>query len=232
MCRQLGMSKLASQRHNLKDPRPSALLKANDFSVILCDACAHTFIASPDECQPTHAAAAYLSSRGVSKLPHITRQRVHTSSKAARLQVSSGAFDEDAEDDPAGGSSGESDACAAVPRPSSPADSERGRGSGLSEAAFYMSLGESDAGDCEGRGAAADCSAAAGATLGADDSFDDIDGNEANIMCTVFSNIYSIALAGMLQQAVLLPPPRFDMHCSVHCRWHCCLLLESKIAWI
>jgi hypothetical protein len=218
MCRQLGMSKLASQRHNLKDPRPTALLKANDFSVILCDACAHTFIASPDECQPTHAAAAYLSSRGVSKLPHITRQRVHTSSKAARLQVSGGAFDEDAEDNPTGGSSGESDACAAVPRSSSPADSQRGRGSGLSEAAFYMSLGESDAGDCEGRGAAADCSAAAGATLGADDSFDDIDGSEANIICTVFSNIHSIALAGMLQQAVLLPPPRFDMHRPVHCR--------------
>jgi hypothetical protein len=179
MCRQLGMTKLVSQRHNLKDLRPGERLKANDFSVILCDACSHTFIASSDECQSTHAAAAYLSSRCISKLPHITRQRVQTASKAPRLQVNGG-FDHEAEDDPAVGSSDDSDACAVVQRPRSPTDRERDRGSGLSETAFYMSLGESDAGDSEARGSAAGCTLAAGSNLGADDSFDDIDGNEPN----------------------------------------------------
>jgi hypothetical protein len=179
MCRQLGMTKLVSQRHNLKDLRPGERLKANDFSVILCDACSHTFIASSDECQPAHAAAAYLSSRCISKLPHITRQRVQTASKAPRLQVNGG-FDHEAEDDPAVGSSDDSDACAVVQRPRSPTDRERDRGSGLSETAFYMSLGESDAGDSEARGSAAGCTLAAGSNLGADDSFDDIDGNEPN----------------------------------------------------
>jgi hypothetical protein len=172
MCRRLGMEKLVSQRHNLKDPRQGAPLKANDFSVILCDACAHTFIASSDECQPTHAAVVYLSSRCVSKLPHIARGSAQTASKAPRLQVNGGAFDDEAEDGPAAGSSDDS------PRPSSPTERQGGRGSCLSEAAFYMSLGESDVGDCEATASAADCSAAAGAKLGADDSFDGIDGSE------------------------------------------------------
>ncbi len=180
LCQKLGMTKLISQRHNLKDLRQGPLLKANDFSVILCDACAHTFVASSDECQPTHAAAAYLSSRCISKLPHITRQHVHITAKGPRLQVNGRAFDEEVEEDLAAGSSDNGDVCTKAPGPSSSASRKQDRASGLSEAAFYMSLGESDAGDgAEARVCTADCSVAERTMLDLDDSFDDIDGTRA-----------------------------------------------------
>jgi hypothetical protein len=182
LCRKLGMTKLISQRHNLKDFRHGPLLKANDISVILCDSCAHTFVASSDECQPTHAAAAYLSSRCISKHPHITRQHARSTAKGQRLQGNGRAFDEEVEEDLAGGSSDNGDVCTKASGPSSSASKKKDKGSGLSEAAFYMSLGESDAGDgAEARACIADCSVAESTMLEFDDSFNDIDGTSARL---------------------------------------------------
>jgi hypothetical protein len=182
MCCRLGMTKLASQRNNFLDlVGDRSPLRRSGVSVVLCDACSHTFVATPEECQPTQAAALFLGSRGTSKLQEKGCAKRATAGAGGRVRVSS--LDEDAEEDFGELHDDVSDGAVGGGVMKQSKATKEGSGketkSSLSEAAFYMSLGESDGADSaaamlDGRGGG---SAAAAAAL--EDSFEDVDGKNA-----------------------------------------------------
>jgi hypothetical protein len=139
MCRQLGMTKLLSQRHNINVSR-DASIRLKDVSAFLCDACSHTFLASADDCMPTHATIAFLGARGVS------RQRISRMStkSSPRLQVKDGdsSFEDDDKED-AKSAADDTEACDAdaFVHKTGRNGEHKADVCSLSEAAFYMSDG-------------------------------------------------------------------------------------------
>lgn len=176
----------------------------------MCDACAHTFISTADDCQPTHAASAFLGSRfvttyGSKRQPAKSAPRLQCaadggdSSFEEDSREHSGAFDESSEGMNSSG----------MKRKSGNDVSEKTGDSGLSEAAFYMSLGESDGGG----GAAVNGHEAgdhpAAGKVDLDDSFDDVDGTYQPGQQLRQHQQRSHCATGILQHTVMLPPPRY-----------------------
>lgn len=190
-CRKLGMNKLASQRNNIALGNQRSPLRWNDFSVITCDACSHTFVATAEECQPTHAASAFLGSRCATKL-HGKMSAVSASSLGASGAVD-GSLDleDDAEED-VGDLVEESSHGAHISR-----CVKQEKQNSLSEAAFYMSLGESDGAD--GASATFASKGEAAAALAriddVDDGFDGVDGKTRPLQ-KIFAALSTVSLRG------------------------------------
>ncbi len=178
------MSKLASQKHNIKDTKDTqaAPPRRSDHWCFLCDACAHTFVASLEECRPTHAAMSFLGSRRVSS-HEIARMPTKC---APRLQIKragdgddgDSSFEDDGHDDFLSDVEERVslDTSKNVHKSGSNVAQNRGGCSSLSEAAFYLSLGESDGAEVSASKDHKVTGLAASANLNIDENFDEVDG--------------------------------------------------------